>query len=188
MVAGVKKGKQCPGGYWIPRNKQCGKPGPKMPGPKMAGAKRLRTGGAARPSGGMGRKALLAAGIAGGVGLYAKSRHDIRKQRQQIAERNAAQAAKKQAMATTQTKKPSAPKPRDAVIEKNEQARAETNEALSKLEKDFAETRARMKAAGYDLPEPGKVKEKKDSRAVFDACEGIREKARFDAICRRGRL
>lgn len=56
--AGGRKGKQCPGGYWIPANKQCGKGGGK-------GGKMRSPGGM-----GMGAKAALAAGglaLAGGA-------------------------------------------------------------------------------------------------------------------------
>lgn len=70
--AGGRKGKQCPGGYWIPANKQCGKGGGK------SGAK----GGKMRSPGGMGMgaKAAIAAGVGtlalGGAGVAAYKNRD----------------------------------------------------------------------------------------------------------------
>lgn len=57
MDAGGKKGKQCPGGYWIAKDKQCGKGG--------------KGGGKMRSPGGGGRAAAAAGGAALATGVAA---------------------------------------------------------------------------------------------------------------------
>lgn len=144
-----RKGKKCPGGYWIPRDKECG--GTSLPGTGRARSQKKK------PMS-LGNLAL-GAGALGAAGLYAKSVYDLEQEKKKPPKRGGPGPVGKTVGEYVRGQEGRGSREEDPAAERLAKARKENAEAVAEAEAVLKKTASQLRDMGYDpdnLPTQGK--------------------------------